>query len=187
MESPVANGSPITSPAIDTSDCLQSQALSLDHIGNELNGKAPTRQQLEGRLEAGSLEGERSNNHQMHTPNSLQFGQIGSPISLNLDDDSSTPEYRSVLYLQMIDCNNQSTFTTAQMNTSCHTNSPYNIQARNPTQYLVNTQGLLYSDENPLSSFPIRSDVASSGEWITLRSPSHRGPKYEYLDKSNHS
>jgi hypothetical protein len=187
MQSPIANGSSITSPSIDTSDFQQPQTLSLDHIGNELNGKAPPRQQLQGRLDAGSLEGERSNNHRMHTPNSLQFDQIGSPISLNLDDCSSTPEYRSVFYLQMIDCNNQSTFSTAQMNTSCHTNSPYSIQARNPTQYLVNSQDLLYSDENPLSGFPIRSDVTSPGEWITLRSPSHQGPKYKYLDKSNHS
>ncbi|PMD15725.1 hypothetical protein NA56DRAFT_329512 [Hyaloscypha hepaticicola] len=188
LETPITSGSSITLPANDTRDFQQPKAFTArDLTSTELNGRTPTRQQLQGRWDAGSHEGEKSNNHQMHAPNSLQFDQTGSPISLNLDDYSSTPEYRSVLYLQMIDCNNPSTFTTAQMNTSCHTNSPYSIHARNPTQYLVNSQGLLYSDENPLSGFSIRSDVASPGEWITLRSPSHQGLKYEYLDKSNHS
>ena len=185
MESPNANGSSITSPADD--DFQQPQAFkTLDLTSTQLNGKTPTKQQLEGRLDAGSLEGENSNNHQAHTPTTLQFDQIGSLISLDLNDYSSTPEYRSVLYLQMIECNDQSTFTTAQMNASCHTNSPYSAQVRNPTQYLVNTQALLCSSEDSLSGFPIRSDITSPDGWITLCSPSHQGPRYDHLDESNH-
>ncbi len=167
MESPMANGSTITSPAIDTSDSQQPQALSADHTSNELNAKARTKQQLEGRLDVGSFEEDRSNNHQMHTPDSLQVDQIGSPISLNLDYYSSTPESKSGLYLQMIDCNNQSTFNTSQMETSCYINSPYSIQAWNPNQYLVDNQGLLCSGENNLSGFPVRSDAGSPDGWIT--------------------
>jgi hypothetical protein len=187
MESPNANGSSITSPADDTSDFQQPQSFkTLDLTSTQLNSKIPAKQQLEGRLDAGSLEGGNSNNHHRHTPTTIQFDQIGSPISLDLNDYSSTPEYRSVLYLQMIECNNQSTFTTAQMNASCYTNSSYSAQARNPTQYLVNTQGLLCAGEDSLSGFPIRSDITSPDGWITLCSPSHQGPKYDQPDEPSH-
>jgi hypothetical protein len=175
MESPIANGSSVTSPVNGASDFQHLQAFrTLDLTSTELNGKTLTRQQLEGRLDASSLEGENSNNYQTHLHNSLQLDQIESPISLNSNDYSSTPEYRSVLYLQMIECNNHSTFTTAQMNASCYTNSPYTNQAWNPIQYLVNTQGLLYSGSDPSADFPMRSDVATPDGWVTLNSPSHQ-------------
>jgi hypothetical protein len=185
MEFPNANGSSITSPA--DGDFQQPQAFKiLDLTSAQLNGKTPTKQQLEGRLEAGKLEGEKSNSHQTHTLTTLQFDQIESPISLDLNDCSGTPEYRSVLYLEMIECNNQSTFTTEQMNASCYSNSLYSAQDRNPTQYLVNTQGLLRAGEDSLSGFPIRSDITSPDGWITLCSPSHQGPKYDHPDEPNH-
>jgi hypothetical protein len=190
IESRNENGSSTTSLANENSEFQQSQAsraLSLNSIG--LDGKNPTRQQSKGRLRAGSLEGltEISNNHQPHIASPLQFDPIGSPTSLNLNYYSSISGSRPVLSLHMIESNSHSTFDTAQMNVSGYTNSPYAIQAQDRTKYLGNTQGPLYLGDNPLPGFPIHSDVASPGGWISLRSPSNQYQQHDSLADTDHT
>ena len=131
---------------------------------------------MKGRLRAGSLESltEMSNGHQPHMSSRPEPDQIGSPTSLNLNGYSGMHGYRPALNPHMMNGNAHSNFNAGQGNLPAYTDLPYSIQAQSPTQYPGNTPGPFRLGDSPLPGFPMGSDAASPGGWMSLGSPSNQ-------------
>ena len=131
---------------------------------------------MKGRLRAGSLESltEMSNGHQPHMAGRPEPDQIGSPSSLNLNGYSSMHGYRPAMNSHMMNGNGHSNFNAAQGSLPGYTDIPYAIQAQSPTQYPGNTPGPFRLGDSPLPGFPMGSDAASPGGWMSLGSPSNQ-------------
>jgi hypothetical protein len=153
---------------------LATRSLSLNTAG--LDSKNTGRDQLSGRLRAGSLESltELSNGHQPHMASRPEPDQIGSPSSLNLNGYSSMHGYRTAVNPHMMNGNGHPNFNAAQGNLPAYTDLPYAIQAQSPTQYPGNTPGPFRLGDSPLPGFPMGSDAASPAGWMSLGSPSNQ-------------
>lgn len=137
---------------------------------------------MRGRLRAGSLESltELSQSHQPHMNSRAEGDQIGSPASL-MNGYSSMHGYRSALNPHMINGNQHPNFSTGQGPLPGYADLPYAIQS--PTNYPGNNGSFRLGD-SPLPGFPIGSDAASPGGWMSLPSPSNQ---YQSHVTANHN
>ena len=153
-----------------------SRSLSLNTTG--LDTKNAAREALKGRLRAGSLESlsEMSNGHQPHMASRPEADQIGSPASLNINGYSSMHGYRPALNSHLMNGNgHHSNFSAGQASLPGYTTDlPYAIQAQSPSHYPGNTPGGFRLADSPLPGFPMGSDAASPGGWMSLPSPSNQ-------------
>ncbi|KAH8678910.1 fungal-specific transcription factor domain-containing protein [Tricladium varicosporioides] len=173
-ESRNESGSATTSLANDTTEFKRPQvqrSLSLNTTGLD-NGSA--REAMKGRLRAGSLESlaEIPNGHQPHMVSRAEADQIESPASLNMNGYSSMHGYRSALNPHMMNGNGHPNFSAGQGSLPGYTDLPYAIQTQSPTHYPGNTPGPFRLGDSPLPGFPMGSDAASPGGWMSLPSPS---------------
>jgi len=133
---------------------------------------------MKGRLRAGSLESltEMSNGHQPHMASRPESDQIGSPASLNMNGYSSMHGYRPAINTHMMNGNGHSNFNAGQGNLPgvSYADLPYAIQATSPQHYPGNTPGGFRLADSPLPGFPMGSDAASPGGWMSLPSPSNQ-------------
>ena len=132
---------------------------------------------MKGRIRAGSLESlaELSSAHEPHMAGRSENDQIGSPASLNMGGYSSMHGYRPAINTHMMNGNGHSNFSAGQGNLSgsAYTELPYAIQAQSPSShYPAHTPGGFRLAESPLPGFPMGSDAASPGGWMSLPSPS---------------
>lgn len=127
------------------------------------------REAMKGRLRAGSLESltEISHGHMSRA----EADQIESPASLNMNGYSSMHGYRPAAALNphVISGNGHSNFTAGQGTLPGYSDLPYAIQS--PTHY---PGGSFRLGDSPLPGFPIGSDTASPGGWMSLPSPSNQ-------------
>lgn len=133
---------------------------------------------MKGRLRAGSLESltELPNGHQPHMVSRAEADQIESPASLNLNGYSSMHGYRPAMNSHMMNGNGgHPNFTAGQGSLPAYGDLPYGIQASSPTgHYPGNTPGGFRLGDSPLPGFPMGSDAASPGGWMSLPSPSNQ-------------
>jgi len=153
------------------------RSLSLQTTG--LDTRTSVREAMKGRLRAGSLESltEMSSNHQPHMASRPEADQIGSPASLNMGGYSSMHGYRPTVNTHMMNGNGHSSFNAGQgsLSGAGYTDLPYAIQAHSPTShYPGQTPGGFRLAESPLTGFPMESDAASPGGWMSLPSPSNQ-------------
>lgn len=153
-----------------------SRSLSLNTTGLDKNS---SRDAMKGRLRAGSLESltELPNGHQPHMVVSrAEADQIESPASLNLNGYSSMHGYRPAMNPHMMNGNGgHPNFTAGQGSLPAYGDLPYGIQASSPTgHYPGNTPGGFRLGDSPLPGFPMGSDAASPGGWMSLPSPSNQ-------------
>ena len=131
---------------------------------------------MKGRLRAGSLESltELSNGHQPHMASRPETDQIGSPASLSMNGYSSMHGYRPALNTHMMNGNaGHQSFSTGQGTLPGYTD-PIFIQTQSPSHYPGNTPGGFRLADSPLPGFPMGSDAASPGGWMSLPSPSNQ-------------
>ncbi|CAG8980008.1 hypothetical protein HYALB_00005181 [Hymenoscyphus albidus] len=149
------------------------RSLSLNTSGLE-NGS--TRETIKGRLRAGSLESltEIQNGHQPHMSSRAEADQIESPASLNMTGYSSMRGYHAGGLNSHIMNGNGShqNFNAGQGSVPGYTDLPYAIQTQSPTHYPANTPAAFRLGDSPLPGFPMGSDAASPGGWMSLPSPS---------------
>jgi len=150
-----------------------SRSLSLNTTGLD---KASAREVMKGRLRAGSLESltELPNGQQPHMVSRAEADQIESPASLNLNGYSSMHGYRPALNTHLMNGNGgHPNFTAGQGNLPGY-DLPYAIQASSPPHYPGNTPGPFRLGDSPITGFPMGSDAASPGGWMSLPSPSNQ-------------
>jgi hypothetical protein len=149
-----------------------SRSLSLNTTGLD---KGAAREALKGRLRAGSLESltEISNGHQPHMVSRAEVDQIESPASLNINGYSSMHGYRPAMTSHMMNGNGgHPNFSAGQGGTLAGYSDPiYAIQTSSPTHYPA---GNFRLGDSPLPGFPMGSDAASPGGWMSLPSPSNQ-------------
>ncbi|KAF8850931.1 hypothetical protein BDZ45DRAFT_751230 [Acephala macrosclerotiorum] len=154
-----------------------SRSLSLNTTGLDKNS---ARDAMKGRLRAGSLESltELPNGHQPHNGmvSRAEADQIESPASLNLNGYSSMHGYRPAMNPHMMNGHGgHPNFTAGQGSLPAYGDLPYGIQASSPTgHYPGNTPGPFRLGDSPLPGFPMGSDAASPGGWMSLPSPSNQ-------------
>ncbi|KAH8602042.1 fungal-specific transcription factor domain-containing protein [Bisporella sp. PMI_857] len=150
---------------------------SLSLNTTNLDTRSAAREVMKGRLRAGSLESltELSSGHQPHMGTRPEADQIGSPSSLNMNGYSNMHGYRPAVNTHLMNGNGHSSFSAGQGNLSSsgYTDLPYAIQAQSPSShYPAHTPGGFRLAESPLPGFPMGSDAASPGGWMSLPSPS---------------
>ncbi|KAG4429902.1 hypothetical protein IFR05_014608 [Cadophora sp. M221] len=176
-ESRNENGSSTTSAHNENGEFRRPQAsrsLSLNTTG--LDKTSAREAVMKGRLRAGSLESlaELPNGHQPHMVSRAEADQIESPASLNLNGYSSMHGYRPALNPHMMNGNGgHPNFTAGQGNLPGY-DLPYAIQTSSPTHYPGNTPGPFRLGDSPLPGFPMGSDAASPGGWMSIPSPSNQ-------------
>lgn len=177
-ESRNENGSSTTSAQNENGEFRRPQAsrsLSLNTTG--LDKTSAREAVMKGRLRAGSLESlaELPNgHHQPHMVSRAEADQIESPASLNLNGYSSMHGYRPALNPHMMNGNGgHPNFTAGQGNLPGY-DLPYAIQTSSPTHYPGNTPGPFRLGDSPLPGFPMGSDAASPGGWMSIPSPSNQ-------------
>jgi hypothetical protein len=151
-----------------------SRSLSLNTTNLD---KTSAREVMKGRLRTGSLESltEIPNGHQPHMVSRAEADQIESPASLNLNGYSSMHGYRPAMNSHMMNGNGgHPNFNAGQGSLPGYTDLPYAIQASSPTHYPGNTPGAFRLGDSPLPGFPMGSDAASPGGWMSLPSPSNQ-------------
>jgi len=101
--------------------------------------------------------------------------QIESPASLNMNGYSSMHGYRPALNTHMMNgSGGHANFSAGQGSLPGYTDLPYAIQTSSPTHYPGNTPGAFRLGDSPIPGFPIGSDAASPGGWMSLPSPSNQ-------------
>jgi len=101
--------------------------------------------------------------------------QIESPASLNMNGYSSMHGYRPAINPHMMNGNGgHPNFNAGQGSLPGYTDLPYAIQSQSPTHYPGNTPGPFRLGDSPLPGFPMGSDAASPGGWMSLPSPSNQ-------------
>ncbi|KAH7411098.1 fungal-specific transcription factor domain-containing protein [Cadophora sp. MPI-SDFR-AT-0126] len=176
-ESRNENGSSTTSAQNENGEFRRPQAsrsLSLNTTG--LDKTSAREAVMKGRLRAGSLESlaELPNGHQPHMVSRAEADQIESPASLNLNGYSSMHGYRPALNPHMMNGNGgHPNFTAGQGNLPGY-DLPYALQTSSPTHYPGNTPGPFRLGDSPLPGFPMGSDAASPGGWMSIPSPSNQ-------------
>ncbi|KAL2070767.1 hypothetical protein VTL71DRAFT_13793 [Oculimacula yallundae] len=160
-----------------------SRSLSLNTTGLDKTSNSAREAVLKERLRAGSLESlaELPNgHHQPHMVSRAEADQIESPASLNLNGYSGMHGYRPALNPHMMNGNgngngahNHPNFTAGQGNLPGY-DLPYAIQASSPTHYPGNTPGPFRLGDSPLPGYPMGSDAASPGGWMSIPSPSNQ-------------
>ena len=176
-ESRNENAASLTALGTENDEFQRPQAarsLSLNGTGLEKNS---VREALKGRLRAGSLESltDLSTGHQPHMASRAEAEQMESPASLNMSGYSSMHGYRPAMSPHMMDGNGGHTsFNAGHGNVPGYPDMPYTMQAQSPSQYPGNTPGPFRLGDSPLPGFPMGSDAASPGGWMSLGSPSNR-------------
>ncbi|TVY19610.1 Xylanolytic transcriptional activator xlnR-like protein, partial [Lachnellula arida] len=171
-----SGGSATTSLANDNNEFKRPQAqrsLSLNTTG--LDNRSTRETSLKGRLRTGSLESltEMPHGHQPHLASRAEADQIESPASLNMSGYSSMHGYRPAINSHLMNSNGGN-FSAGQGSLPGYTDLQYAIQTQSPTHYPGNTPGPFRLGENPLPGFPMGSDAASPGGWMSLPSPSNQ-------------
>jgi hypothetical protein len=177
-ESRTENGSSTTTISSESGEFRRPQAsrsLSLNTTGLD---KTSAREAMKGRLRAGSLESlaELPNGHQPHMVTRAEADQIESPASLNLNGYSSMHGYRPALNPHMMSgSGGHPNFNAGQGSLSAgYTDLPYAIQTSSPTNYPGTTPAGFRLGDSPLPGFPMGSEAASPGGWMSLPSPSNQ-------------
>ncbi|TVY46187.1 Xylanolytic transcriptional activator xlnR-like protein [Lachnellula occidentalis] len=170
-----SGGSATTSLANDNHEFKRPQpqrSLSLNTKGLD-NGSA--RETLRGRLRTGSLESLTGmpHGHQPHLVSRAEADQIESPASLNMSGYSSMHGYRPAINSHLMNSHGGN-FSAGQGSLPGYTDLQYAIQTQSPTHYPGNTPGPFRLGDSSLPGFPMGSDAASPGGWMSLPSPSNQ-------------
>ncbi|KAG9247362.1 fungal-specific transcription factor domain-containing protein [Calycina marina] len=135
------------------------------------------RESMKRRARAGSLESlaEMSSAHEPNMSAHSESDQLGSPASLDMGGYSSMHGYRPSVSTHMLNGNGQASYGAGQGNLSGagYAELPYAIQVQSPTSsYPAPSAGSYRLSESPLPGFPMGSDAASPGGWMSLPSSS---------------
>ena len=156
----------------------QQSSRSLGLNTNGLEGEGMNRRASKVSPRTGPLESlsEVPNGHQPHMASRPDADQIGSPASLSINGYPNMHGYKPALNPHILNGSGQhSTFNAEQGSLpGPYSDLPYTIQAQSPSHYPGNTPGGFRLADSPLPGFPMGSDAASPGGWMSLPSPSNQ-------------
>jgi hypothetical protein len=118
--------------------------------------------------------GEGANGHPAHLASRTEADQIGSPTSLSIHGYANMHGYKPALNPHVLNGTGQ--FDAEQgPSPGPYADLPYAIQTQSPpSHYPGNTPGGFRLADSPLPGFPMGSDAASPGGWMSLPSPSNQ-------------
>jgi hypothetical protein len=148
---------------------LNTQGLEGDNLNRRASKVSPRTGPLESLAEI-------PNGHQPHMASRPEADQIGSPASLSINAYPGMHGYKPALNPHILNGNGQHSTFNAEQGTlpGPYTDLPYGIQAQSPSHYPGNTPGGFRLADSPLPGFPMGSEAASPGGWMSLPSPSNQ-------------
>jgi hypothetical protein len=150
-----------------------SRSLGLNTKGHDSENLA--RRASKSSTRTGSLES-LGDGHQPHMAVRPETDQIGSPTSLSINGYSNMHGYKPALNPHILNGNGQHSAFNAEQGPlpGPYTDLPYAIQTQSPSHYPGNTPGGFRLADSPIPGFPMGSDAASPGGWMSLPSPSNQ-------------